>query len=415
DRDGDAIWNAQPGRQNSKTTTINAADVDFRGMLRCKVDEARLYAIPSVDDDGNLIMTDYGDGDSLNFALAGEDLVYTGETLYEQRGGELYTDMLIGAFFLDTQMSNLKTSYIDISRHGIEMYSDGYLNLISGSKFNMRAGAGSNAIGLSNDHVFDYFAWAGAENPQEAPFWVKMDGTVRATKLQLNNSNITDFTQMYPYADAENASPTYPMTFRIFIPAECSGVQSVKLTFACEPFRAYSTGAASGGGATSSAGGGGARTSRTGGGATSGQTSQITIGGNSVRSGGGSSTVQAHTHVTDLPTWYVPAHAHSTPSHSHILDLPDHAHTVPNHTHGITYGIYTGTTATGVEVKVDGALVGNFSGLTARDITAHLKKSGGKITRDAWHIVTLKPNNLTRIVAQAFVVAVMGRANNAIF
>lgn len=88
---------------------------------------------------------------------------------------------------------------------------------------------------------------------------------------------------------------------------------------------------------------------------------------------------------------------------------------MPNHTHNITYGIYTGTTATGVEVEVDGTLVGNFSGLTARDITAHLTKSGDKITRDAWHIITLKPNNLTRIVAQAFVVAVMGRANNAIF
>lgn len=401
DKAGDALWNADPLHQNRKNITLNAADVDFRGVLRTQINEARLYAIPSVDEDGNLTMVDYGDGDSLNFAMVAGDLIYDGPTAYESRGGELYTDMLIGAFFLDTQLSNLKTSYMDISRHGMELYADGYLSLIAGSKFNMRAGAGSKAIGLSNDHVFDYFAWAGAENPQEAPFWVKMDGTVRATKLQLNNSNITDFTQMYPYADAENASPAYPMTFRIFIPAECSGVQSVKLTFACEPFRAYSTGAASGGGATSSAGGGGARTSRAGGGGTSGTVLLLTT-----------LTLPAegtpHRHGTE-------SHSHTVYSHSHILDIPDHTHTVPNHTHNITYGIYTGTTATGVEVEVDGTLVGNFSGLTARDITAHLTKSGDKITRDAWHIITLKPNNLTRIVAQAFVVAVMGRANNAIF
>ena len=58
---------------------------------------------------------------------------------------------------------------------------------------------------------------------------------------------------------------------------------------------------------------------------------------------------------------------------------------------------------------------GSFASLTARDITAQLTKSSGKVTRDTWHTIELKPNGLTRIVAQAFLVAVVATATNAIY
>lgn len=450
---GDAVWNALPAHQNTKTVTINAADVNFRGVLRCKVNEARLYAEPSINDSGELIMTDYGDGDSLNFSIVSTDLIYNGNTAYEVRYGELFTDMLIGAFHLDTQMSNLKTSYVDISRHGIEMYSDGYLNLIAGSKFNMRAGSGAKSIGLSNDRFDEFFAWAGHGTPSSAPFYVKMDGTVRATKLQLNNSNITDFTQHYAYDDSDNASPTHPMLFDIFIPSEYSGIQSMKLTFKAEPFRAYSTGAASGGGTTvtSASGGGAAPTSRSGGGGTETSSSKLvatTLTGLITKSDGPGATkgsnsaytgfttvsslgtqhqhTMSHTHNIDNHTHTIDAHTHGTeahshtvsfPAHTHIVDVPAHSHsvTLAAHTHGIVYGIYQGTTASAVQVHVDGTYIGSFASLTARDITAHLSKSSGRIIRDAWHTVTLTPNALTRLRAQVFVIGVVSQAQAAIY
>lgn len=418
DTAGDAVWNALPAHQNTKTITINAADVNFRGVLRCKVNEARLYAEPSINANGELIMTDYGDGDSLKFSIVSVDLIYNGDTAYEVLYGELFTDMLIGAFHLDTQMSNLKTSYVDISRHGIEMYSDGYLNLIAGSKFNMRAGSGAKSIGLSNDHALDYFAWAGASNPAAAPFYVMMDGTVRATKLQLNNSNIIDFTQHYAYDDADNASPTHPMLFDVFIPSEYSGIQSMKLTFKAEPFRAYSTGAASGGGTTvtSASGGGSATTSRSGGGGTSG-TGPTSTGLTSVTTGNQVVSGSNHYHRSDAHNHHIDNHTHSVPSHTHIVDVPAHSHsvTLAAHTHGIVYGIYQGTTASAVQVRVDGTYIGSFASLTAQDITAHLSKSSGRIIRNAWHTVTLTPNALTRLRAQVFVIGVVSQAQAAIY
>lgn len=417
DQAGDVVWNADPEHQNTKSVTIRASDVNFRGVLRCKVDEARLFAVPSVDDDGNLIMTDYGNDDSLNFALVDGDLVYYGDTAYEMRDGILYTDMLIGASHIDTQMSNLKTSYLDISRYGIEMYSDGYLNLISGALFDLQAGSGSSFMRLTNKDPFTRLI-IGGENKDTAPFWVGPDGEVRATKLRLNNSNITEFTQHYPYSDVDNASPTHPMVFDVFIPSEYSGIQSMKLSFKLEPFRAYSTGAASGGGSTSSAGGGGARTSRSGGGSTAttsqnvGNTGDMTSATNTrTADGPGSHAHQMGSHYHNM------AHTHtvSISSHTHIVDIPDHTHTVPNHTHGIVYGIYQGTTASSCQVRVDGTLIGSFSALSARDVTAQLSKVGGKITRDGWHTVTLTPNALTRIRAQVFVVGVVAQAGAAIY
>lgn len=407
DPEGDAVFNNDPAHIGVKSIQVSAQDVDFRGVLRCVMDEVRLYAVP-VFEDGCLVMQDEGSQDATRFSMVDGVLYYEGPNNYTSQDGALYIDMVIGAGQVDTQLSNLHTSYLSMTRKGMEIYGSGFLKLktggimeiLAGSSFNLRAGSGNKAVGISNDHPQEFVHWAGAEDPAAAPFYVKQDGTVRATMLQLNNSNITDFTQMYPYAAADNADNSNPIVFRIFVPAECSGVQSLKLSFMLEPFRAYSTGAASGGGQEKTSRSGGAATSSTNSGYNTGVSNQYTSAPNGT-------TFAGHTHLASHSHW-VDGHSHTVPSHTHVVDLPDH-------THGILYGIYQGETATLCAVYVDGALIGSWSSLTARDVTDKLTKSAGKITRDTWHTIALHPNKLSRVVAQAFLIAVVGRAENAVY
>lgn len=407
---GDTAFNNDPAHIGVKSIQVSAQDVDFRGVLRCVMDEVRLYAVP-VYEDGSLLMQDAGSQDATRFSMADGVLYYEGPNNYTAQGGELYIDMTIGAGQVDTQLSNLHTSYLSMTRRGMEIYGSGFLKLktgglmeiLAGSSFNLRAGAGNKAFGISNDHAQEFMQWSGAEDPANAPFYVKQDGTVRATKLQLNNSNITDFTQMYPYAAADNADSNNPIIFRIMVPSECSGVQSLKLSFLLEPFRAYSKGA--------EAGGGSAVTSRSGGGST--QTSTQNASGSATY---GKNTDEAtavsgvaHKHYFTYSVDVLP-HTHNVniPSHTHILDIPDH-------THGILYGIYQGGTATLCAVYVDGTYIGSWASLTARDLVANLSKNAGRVTRDTWHTIALHPNALSRVVAQAFLIAVVGRAENAVY
>lgn len=85
---------------------------------------------------------------------------------------------------------------------------------------------------------------------------------------------------------------------------------------------------------------------------------------------------------------------------------------IPAHTHGIVYGIYIGPQANSATLVVDGTTVGNYASLTAFDIAQYLTKTSGRITRDLWHTVQLFPDNLSRVEAQAFVIAVVDTATD---
>lgn len=413
DTAGDLAFNADPAH-HGKTITIEGQDIDFHGILRCRIDETQLYSVPVVDEAMNLTMRDAGNNDAAGFRLADGILYYDGENGYTIEDGTLYVDMVVGAFVLDTTLQNLKTSYLSITRQGIEMYGSGFINLIAGSVFNMRAGSGAKSIGISNNRIDEFFQWAGAENPALAPYSVKMDGTVTATKLKLGMTNMTEITHGWTDGFRDDADSTHPITVSEYLNSDVLGVKKMLLTFKAEPVRATAKGAAAGGGATSSAGGGGERTSRSGGGATSSQTSQISIGGNNVRSGGATSTLQDHTHVTNFPTWYIPAHSHTVPSHTHTIDLPDHTHTVPNHTHPLTYGIYEGGVATQLRVYVDGNLAGTFdtNGAQELNITPYLLRTNGKVKRGAYHTVEITANALTRIVGSIYTQVLLGVDEN---
>lgn len=256
-----------------------------------------------------------------------------------------------------------------------------------------------------------------------------------------------------PYAD--NADNANPAVMRIYIPGTMARINKCILNYQLEAFRAYSKaieggGAAtsgpsslqttmSGGGATSSPSsrnttesGGGAtsepssrNTTESGGGDTSGIDGNYTSGGGHnhgikegtqlLVAGGGSVTfVQSgeHTHRVYGHSHYMD-HTHNIRAHSHDMNhthnLPEHkhdmehTHTMRPHTHNIQFGIYQGTTANRVTIKIDGMTIPQTSPEQDIDIVGYLATdSGGRINRNTWHTIEIIPNALTRIVANVF-------------
>lgn len=245
-------------------------------------------------------------------------------------------------------------------------------------------------------------------------------------------------TNLMQIAYADNADATHPAKIKVYIPAEMVRINKLLLQFQLEPFRAFSQ-ATGGGGAladTTAGGGGYADTTSNGGGAY-----------DSTNSGGGAyetTTVDSytgdssggHNHgiypgerlaiwggtkdgcvVSDgYVTWVksgnhrhsinIPSHTHgfSIPSHSHSFSIPSHRHSfnIPSHTHEIAQGIYEGTTASKVSIKVDGKAV-TVSG-NEINIAPYLSTGdGGKILRDTWHEIEITPDKMTRIIANVFI------------
>lgn len=352
DTAGDALWNADPAHQNTKTVTINAADVDWMGILRCSIDESRLYSTPTFVD-GKLVMEDDGSGDSALWDDVDGKLVYTGDLNYIDKDGTLLIPQTFGAFVLDTQLSNLKTSYINISRRGIEIYGSGFVDIKSGGEmnieadgaFNLRAGTASKSIGMSNNHIDEWFLWAGAASPASAPFRVDMQGRIWATNLQ----------QVYSQSFWDMADDAVPAEFSVYIPSGYT-MDSVAFTFKTGKARTFAKSAAAGGAAE--------KTSRSGGGVSStvdqnvGNTGEMTAvtntHGPSVDNTGSSSRSNtglggSHSHsvaaISDnAPTSNAGNHTHTGPAHVHTG--PSHRHSFSDTSGSPSPTISANTTAT---------------------------------------------------------------------
>lgn len=462
DTAGDAVWNANPGRQGTKSISIVAADVDFKGIIRCVIDENSLYSIPTIED-GELVMTG---GDAEDFSIEDGELIYEGSNSYVINSDDnLVVENVAGYFILDTQLSNLKTTYQSLSREGYELFAGGTMNI--------RGGTGANAFGLSTDNASGYLMWAGDDDPDDAPFAVMRDGTMR------NGANI------YTMNFATEAGPSNPMGIPLFFPADLVAIDKVLLYVRRKPFRATATGAASGGGSekTSSSGGGttsgsselglqtqntalttGGASNASSGDAGTGSTSSVTLtansGGDVVTSYAGTgatggSTVSisgstgytstagshnhasgtlsgsshthsgpSHRHTGGAHTHGIDSHSHTGPSHSHSIahthDIANHNHTIPQHTHSVSshthtvtidahthdlvYGIYETASSGTFSVTIDGTVRRtNRSDETGLDIADWFNKTGGRITRDAEHTILLTPSALNRFEVQIMV------------
>lgn len=262
-----------------------------------------------------------------------------------------------------------------------------------------------------------------------------------------------------PFSD--NADANNPATMRVYIPDTMARINKLVLNYRLEPFRAFSKAIGGGGGSmeSTSAGGASTETSSEGGSgyidASEGSsvTSSTTDGviQTTTKSGGGtvgtninvevmlSGTNQAgtysaldgtefqhrhavgrHGHQINLPNHVheivigghshlvvIPSHTHNIyiPNHQHNIKIPNHKHTVevPEHIHDLEFGIYQGTTANNVTIKVDGRSVSNINENEDINIIDYLgTDNSGKINRNTWHEIEIIPNKMSRIVANVF-------------
>lgn len=226
--------------------------------------------------------------------------------------------------------------------------------------------------------------------------------------------------------EADNVDSSHPLILRFMIDDDVIRIQRVRLAFSLEKFRAYSTGASSGGASTI--------TSASGGGSTETSSEDVyhlyttTVPDvlswdgdhvHSLSSAGGhthkytyqkadgtwidayTSTDGNHTHDMSIDG----GHTHAILSqHTHDVTIPNHSHTVsiPNHTHDIIYGIYESTMATGVKVKIDGIERLNNGGVGYSTNQANLDLTQW-ITTPGWHTIELTSTQLGRINASLYV------------
>ncbi len=274
--------------------------------------------------------------------------------------------------------------------------------------------------------------------------------------------SVADMKRAWLERGEDNVDASHPLVLDLYIPPETKKVKRAFLRLRLKPFRAYSTGAASGGGAavTSSASGvhrhrmfaleglSDLETVASAGAGGHGHTTDSAPTHNHGVTGGtllATGTSDPHPTVTWVESG---AHSHATDAvadHTHTYFKPkrattyhalidpgklqygivafsegysavnafdlytydaaashDHAVAIPSHTHGMTYGIYASTTASAVQVAINGtnrtaALGGPFStDADSLDITQYLTPTG-------WNTVELGSATLGRLGATAFV------------
>ncbi len=200
-----------------------------------------------------------------------------------------------------------------------------------------------------------------------------------ARRTGVNELYAQGATNLYCQQIADNADPDKPMTMRFYLPENLVRVNKVLLKWSFEPFRAYSTGAAAGGGATatSNAGGGVTATSDAGGavsqtsGASSVSTVEISNAETSVSLSGTMTgysspgadwlirSADGDTGSSGGTTAYSGTHYHDGSNHRHDVSVSGstssvsttaasaggHYHTAPNHRHAVDSTSYTGYAA----------------------------------------------------------------------
>jgi hypothetical protein len=276
--------------------------------------------------------------------------------------------------------SGVKTSSVEVNSDGIFMDTTGTFNVNAGVGVNIKGGSGASSIGISNNDANNYFLWAGHGTPSSAPFSVKMDGSVRATKIQ----------HEMPYTFWDMADASVPAEFPVYIPAGYT-IDSVTFTFQTKKARTFAKSAASGGGVVGTDSGGG----------TAGiDNIAVTVNSASITTSGAPN----HTHSTSTdPSGSAGAHNH-TNSHNHSASasysMVEHTHKInlPSHTHGINYGINEkATLATSCALKVGATTIGTYSPNPSNPVELRTYMSAG------WNTITVQPNDDARIVAFALV------------
>ncbi len=234
-------------------------------------------------------------------------------------------------------------------------------------------------------------------------------------RAKINENYAQGATNVMPQVFADNADLTHPAIFKVYIPPGTVRINTMRLTLDFEPFRSYSTGAASGGGSEKTT-----STKSSANETTDSETLDIdtdtalswSSGSNGHDHGIADNTrlavVDSSLNIVGSDTFVKSGqhyHSFTLSGHSHDFTIPSHNHTVSidAHTHNLVFGIYEGTTATSAAVKVDGNTISGLSGYDDINLIPYLSKDdNGKITRGTWHTIEITPNQMSRIVGSLF-------------
>lgn len=173
----------------------------------------------------------------------------------------------------------------------------------------------------------------------------------------------------------DNVENDFPLRFAFHIGESVNSIEEVILKWKNYPYRAFSTGAASGGGSTSGSGGYYA--------STTGDRNDA----NYWRTTLGPKTSSDGSHTHEYRAW----------GHTHGFTVGSHTHSTPNHTHGIVYGIYEASQgAHASSVYVDGT---KRADITYSSSTLNLSSW---ITTSGWHTIEIRSTSRKRIEATLF-------------
>lgn len=257
--------------------------------------------------------------------------------------------------------------------------------------------------------------------PQDATFTIANKGASVASTIadlsdrqRIGEAYSQGATSLFTTHFYDNCAPSYPATMRFYIPPEAVHINQILLNAQTAAFRGYSK--------TTKGGGGTSRGSSTssGGGATATTEATDLPSSNIVADDQGGQNAKNHNHgiaagvrlavvnnsneITGSVGW-TPSGAHGHGKHKHDVPIPKHSHNftveIDDHTHDIEYGIYTGTTANTLTLKVDGRTVpGAFArSIDNIDIIDYLDTdNGGNINR-GWHEIAITPDELSRVEA----------------
>lgn len=220
-----------------------------------------------------------------------------------------------------------------------------------------------------------------------------------ADRVAINELYSQGTTQMYPLQVADNADAEHPLVMRYYVPSEAKHINKVILSWQLENFRAYSKGAAAGGGEATTTDFGGSTTVAE---WVEGYSYEVDSAAALVVTSEASGEGVTHTHTA--------YHHHAVPISVTIpqinIEIPSHEHgiTLPTHSHGISYGIYEGEVAQSVVIKVDGTqLPAELLSGREVDVAEYMSTDdAGKIRRGTWHTLEIVPDGLTRIVGNLY-------------
>lgn len=219
---------------------------------------------------------------------------------------------------------------------------------------------------------------------------------------------------------ADNVDSTHSLKIKFYVDDDVISIRKVKVNFSLEKFRAYEKGLNSGGSfnLTSYSGGSASVTS---GSSSAYYNTYLTTNNASISTytstDSGYTDIaydngygHSHTLSTSGHAHGIPDHNHTitvsgtTTDHSHLVNVPSHQHgvDVPSHVHDIQYGIFESTSATNVDVYVDGQKkAGSYTSDTVLDLTAY-------ITTKGWHTIELTSTQLGRINAGVYIKSYVG-------